>query len=275
MGQSTKLSEDDFFIMNKTFSIWLIKKKNKYFDDLSTNKQRKYFKKFVKKWNKKDLSSVYYDEDKLLEKYGQLLKQKSFWKIEHDDSQVSKLYKEYQEALNGVNQMYDFKNDETDHKKALRKASRLEQGDKYDDYQDTKKTRNDVEYDREKNTEYKREQDKYDRRRERKNKEELMDELVPKKVGKEAILEKKRNLNDKLNGNRDHTGIDDYDEDFLMGGDSFSKAKAREEEFQRKKQEKEQAHNYEREQKQNEYKMTEEKAIQSALDKQSYMNRFR
>ncbi|KAL4439171.1 hypothetical protein ABPG74_008946 [Tetrahymena malaccensis] len=275
MGQSTKISEDDFFIMNKTFSIWLIKKKNKYFDDLSTNKQRKYFKKFVKKWNKNDLSSVYYDEDKLQEKYGQLLKKNSFWKLQNDDSQVSKLYKEYQEALNGVNQMYDFKNDETDHKKALRKAARLEQGDKYDDYQDTKKTRNDVEYDRENNREFKREQDKYDRRRERKNKEELMDELVPKKVGKEAILEKKRMLNDKINGNRDNTGIDDYDEEFLMGGDSFSKAKAREEEFQRKKQEKVQAHNYEREQKQNEYKMTEEKALQSALDKQSYMNRFR
>lgn len=47
--------------MNKTFSIWLKKKKKKNFEDISTNKAYKYFAKFVKKWNKKKLKSIFYD----------------------------------------------------------------------------------------------------------------------------------------------------------------------------------------------------------------------
>ncbi len=61
-----------------------------------------------------------------------------------------------------------------------------------------------------------------------------MEDLVPKKVGKEAILEKKRIENKKINGAKDETGIDDYDE---FGGemDSFKMAKLREERFKAKK----------------------------------------
>lgn len=73
MGKVKKISEDDFFKMNKTFSIWLKKKKDKLIEEIATAKARKYFKKFVKKWNKEDLQSIYYDEEKLLSKYGDLL----------------------------------------------------------------------------------------------------------------------------------------------------------------------------------------------------------
>ena len=61
MVDNEKITEDDFFRLNKNFSIWLIKKKNKNFHDLSTKKSKKYFKKFAKKWNKKDLNEIYYD----------------------------------------------------------------------------------------------------------------------------------------------------------------------------------------------------------------------
>jgi len=73
MGKVKKISEDDFFKMHKTFSIWLKKKKDKLVEEVASVKARKYFKKFVKKWNKEDLQSIYYDEEKLLAKYGELL----------------------------------------------------------------------------------------------------------------------------------------------------------------------------------------------------------
>lgn len=73
MGKAKKISEDDFFKMNKTFNIWLKKKKDKLIEEIAAAKARKYFKKFVKKWNKEDLQSIYYDEEKLLSKYGDLL----------------------------------------------------------------------------------------------------------------------------------------------------------------------------------------------------------
>lgn len=96
MGKVRKIDENDFYKMNKTFSIWLKKKKAKSFEDLSTVKAMKYFKKFAKKWNKEELQSVYYDEDKLVEKYGEILKQKSKWKIRQDQlSEVSQNLIEY------------------------------------------------------------------------------------------------------------------------------------------------------------------------------------
>jgi len=73
MGKVKKITEEDFFKMNKTFSIWLKKKKDKLVEEVAAAKARKYFKKFVKKWNKEDLQSIYYDEEKLLDKYGELL----------------------------------------------------------------------------------------------------------------------------------------------------------------------------------------------------------
>ena len=36
--EEEKLSMDDYFRMNKTFSIWLIKKKKKKFEELDTSK---------------------------------------------------------------------------------------------------------------------------------------------------------------------------------------------------------------------------------------------
>ena len=46
--------------MNKTFSIWLKKKKDKMFEEIPTQKAKKYFSKFVKKWNKNKLNEIFY-----------------------------------------------------------------------------------------------------------------------------------------------------------------------------------------------------------------------
>lgn len=66
MEEFQEITEEDFFIMNQEFRIWLIKKKKKKFEDLETKKARKLFKKFAKKWNKKKLNDIFYKREKLL-----------------------------------------------------------------------------------------------------------------------------------------------------------------------------------------------------------------
>ncbi|OJA09388.1 hypothetical protein AZE42_06821 [Rhizopogon vesiculosus] len=58
------ISEADYFLKNTEFRIWLKEEKNKYFDELSSEKARSYFRKFAKAWNRGKLSkSLYYDAE--------------------------------------------------------------------------------------------------------------------------------------------------------------------------------------------------------------------
>ncbi|CAA7264986.1 unnamed protein product [Cyclocybe aegerita] len=59
-GVST-ISESDYFQKSDEFRLWLKEDKRKYFDELSGDKARSYFRKFVKAWNRGKLSKTYYD----------------------------------------------------------------------------------------------------------------------------------------------------------------------------------------------------------------------
>ncbi|KAJ6541919.1 hypothetical protein B0H19DRAFT_959040 [Mycena capillaripes] len=54
------ISESDYFRKGDEFRIWLKTEKKKYFDELSGDKARSYFRKFVKAWNKGKLSKSLY-----------------------------------------------------------------------------------------------------------------------------------------------------------------------------------------------------------------------
>lgn len=69
MSEIQKIDEEDYFRMNDVFCIWLKKKKDTHFEDLSTKEAKKKFKKFCKRYNKQKLDSLYYDHEKLLEKF--------------------------------------------------------------------------------------------------------------------------------------------------------------------------------------------------------------
>ncbi|KAJ3298847.1 hypothetical protein HDU79_005219 [Rhizoclosmatium sp. JEL0117] len=49
---SNPISDDDFYNKSSEFVVWLKEKKGKYLSDLSSKEARKYFAKFVKKWNR-------------------------------------------------------------------------------------------------------------------------------------------------------------------------------------------------------------------------------
>ncbi|KAJ7755066.1 hypothetical protein DFH07DRAFT_822804 [Mycena maculata] len=57
---ASTISESDYFRKGDEFRIWLKTEKKKYFDELSGDKARSYFRKFVKAWNKGKLSKSLY-----------------------------------------------------------------------------------------------------------------------------------------------------------------------------------------------------------------------
>jgi len=54
------ISESDYFLKSDEFRIWLKDEKDRYMDELSSEKSRRYFRKFVKAWNRGKLSKSIY-----------------------------------------------------------------------------------------------------------------------------------------------------------------------------------------------------------------------
>ncbi|KAG0167190.1 hypothetical protein DFQ28_005687 [Apophysomyces sp. BC1034] len=58
--QIQPISDDDYFEKATEFRLWLKDAKHKYFNELDSNDSRRYFKKFVKAWNRFELEEKYY-----------------------------------------------------------------------------------------------------------------------------------------------------------------------------------------------------------------------
>jgi len=59
-GGAEPITEVDYFLKSSEFRVWLKDEKRKYFDELSGEKARKYFHKFVKEWNRGKLDKSLY-----------------------------------------------------------------------------------------------------------------------------------------------------------------------------------------------------------------------
>lgn len=222
-------TEDDYFKLHKPFTLWLVKKKKKDFESLSSKKARKYFKKFIKKWNKGKLSKTYYDLGSLTAAHGGSINTKHVWNFKMNETEKSALKKTANDVSNSTyslllegGEKFD-QNELFDRSKPERRpqGSNIGPDHRVGDSHDER-------FDKEEREEYEQRKRKMEKKKARRDVEERMEDLIPKKVGKEALLEKKREANKKLNGPRDETGMEDYEE-FSGGGDeSFQRAKARE-----------------------------------------------
>ncbi|KAI0053381.1 hypothetical protein FA95DRAFT_1568687 [Auriscalpium vulgare] len=59
-GGAELISDSDYFAKSVEFRVWLKDEKRKYFDELSGERARKYFHKFVKEWNRGKLQKSLY-----------------------------------------------------------------------------------------------------------------------------------------------------------------------------------------------------------------------
>lgn len=57
---ATPISEDDYFLQMQPFKAWLRADRDKKFEKLSSDDSRRYFRKFVKKYNRGKLDCAFF-----------------------------------------------------------------------------------------------------------------------------------------------------------------------------------------------------------------------
>jgi len=193
LNSISKISMKDYYNKNAEFQYWLKKKKHIYFSDINTEKGKKYFKKFVKKWNNVELSQKYYEGNIKINNSERSRYNWGISKEKKDDIQ------------NNTNEDINFKRKNNIEKKNLMKPEDYDQ----------------LEIEREESNRNRYLKEKQERKRFFKEQKELLDELIPKPTGREAILEKRKQITafHRANANKDFDM--EYSDSELMGGDDI------------------------------------------------------
>ncbi|CEG48178.1 uncharacterized protein PHALS_05648 [Plasmopara halstedii] len=209
-----KITEDDYFLRQREFRVWLAQKKNKYVEDLSTYEAMDLFvNEFARKWNRGKLSKLFYEglPDGVVEQTKRTRHQWNFvsnlgdkerFELATAKDSVDVATKQKQLLL-VKDEKKEFKQEEERHGK-----SRRDQAHEINDW------------------EKKRNWHKMNRKKDREHRDVELDEFAVKATGREAQIEKRRQIADKLHGAaRDREAARDgldVNEDFLMGGQTSS-----------------------------------------------------
>ncbi|TFK69922.1 hypothetical protein BDN72DRAFT_888162 [Pluteus cervinus] len=217
------ISEADYFRKSDEFRVWLREERRKYLDELSSDKARSHFRKFVKAWNRGKLSnSLYAGVDRsstsassqTAYKWGFASKNKT----KADEVALQTVKEEINSATWGSSSSRRrARNDDALDDGHSSRASRI-QGP-------TLPTTADLTYARELAEGHGAEDRAYKRKRDKMEARDRVEDMVgPKEVGKEAMLEKKRarRENDKaFRDDKDGGGLEVDESTLLGGGDSF------------------------------------------------------
>ncbi|KAH7886349.1 hypothetical protein F5I97DRAFT_1937211 [Phlebopus sp. FC_14] len=227
------ISESDYFLKNTEFRVWLKDEKGKYFDELSSERARSYFRKFVKAWNRGKLSeSLYSNVDALAPSAAKQTAYK--WSFASkgsstDESAIKAVREEVGSATYGRDRHAPSRGDPG----GSRNASRV-QGP-------TLPSASDLVLAREAASEYKQTEREHKRKRDRAEAKERVEDMVgPKEVGREGMLEKKRarRENDRAFREKGDDGFEADESTLLGGGDSFRDHIARRDAARRRFEEK-------------------------------------
>ncbi|KAJ7589451.1 hypothetical protein C8J56DRAFT_33594 [Mycena floridula] len=196
---AASISESDYFQKSDEFRLWLKDEKGKYFDELSGEKARSYFRKFVKAWNRASLSRSFYAGD--IEPLGTTGYKWSFAKSKgRDDDKASS------------------RSQDTHKSKSSSSAgpSRV-LGPTLPSTADLVLAREREEEDRKAERSYKRKRDKVE------DKERIEEMVGPREVGRAGQLEKKRakREGDRAFREKGDEGLEVDESTLLGGGDSF------------------------------------------------------
>ncbi|KAJ6601400.1 hypothetical protein DFH09DRAFT_1302682 [Mycena vulgaris] len=204
------ISESDYFRKGDEFRIWLKDEKRKYFDELSGEKARSYFRKFVKAWNKGKLSKSLYagvDPSSISAESQTGYK----WSFASKKSRVDN------DALRAAREEVGAATYGREAASTSGPGSRRIQGP-------TLPSSSDLVFARELARETQQEDRSLKRKRDKAEAKERIEEMVgPKEVGREGALEKKRARREADRSFRDR-GDDGFEADetvLLGGGDSF------------------------------------------------------
>ena len=223
-----QIGKGDYFLKSTEFRVWLKEHKGKFFDDQTTKENKKHFVKFCRAWNEKKLEQKYYDG---IHKSGQdttVGRTKHTWafaknldgntKMELDSMRDNIEYLTNKDApVEGMKMRTKpppssgVRNHPLDDDPDRARINQLQSKAPWKAY------------------------NRHDR--------EVMDELAPKATGREALIEKRKEVGAKIHGaakarEEDRDGLGGYSEDRLMGtagNDSFKAAVARRDAFHKRK----------------------------------------
>ncbi|KAI0307959.1 hypothetical protein B0F90DRAFT_1807302 [Multifurca ochricompacta] len=211
-GGADPITESDYFLKSSEFRVWLKDEKHKYFDELSGDKARKYFYKFVKEWNRGRLDkSLYAGVDPSRQSAtSQTAYKWSFAskRTKADDDALRTARVEVGVATYGV---------ASGPPKSSDGGSKPVQGPALPPQADRVLAREAAEESVAVEREYQRKRDRTEAR------ERIEDMIGPRSVGRERMLEKKRERreNDRAFREREE-GLDIDDGTLMGGGDSFT-----------------------------------------------------
>ncbi|KAG9222135.1 hypothetical protein CCMSSC00406_0009586 [Pleurotus cornucopiae] len=211
---ASPISESDYFLKSAEFRIWLKDEKRKYFDELSGEKARSYFRKFVKAWNKGKLSkSLYAGADPASVAANQTSYKWSF---------ASKQTRNDAAALDAARHEIAAATHGRDAAASASGSGKL-QGP-------TLPSSSDLALARELEAENRDEERKHKRKRDKMEAKDRIEDMVgPKEVGREGMLEKKRAKrdNDRAFREKGEDGLEADETTLMGGGDSFRAAIAK------------------------------------------------
>jgi len=212
------ISESDYFLKSAEFRLWLKEEKGKYFDELTGDKARSYFRKFVKAWNRGKLAkSLYSGIDPSTQSATTQTAYK--WRFAAnknriDDGALQAAREEVGAATYG----------RSSHSHAGSSSSnRRIQGPALP-------SASDLVLAREAASESQAQERSYKRKRERVEAKETVEDMVgPKEVGREGMMEKKRvrREGDRAFREKGDDGFEADEATLLGGGDSFKERIAR------------------------------------------------
>ncbi|CAG7853908.1 SubName: Full=Uncharacterized protein {ECO:0000313/EMBL:CCA67915.1} [Serendipita indica DSM 11827] len=205
----SEITEKDFFLKHDAFQLWLREEKDKYFTELSGEKARSYFRKFVKSWNRGRLDKKYYEDTDGAQRAASSTSYR--WAFASSDKVSEK-------EIRGA-------------RDAVREATNNARGDlrpvqgptlpPLDDHQGGASA-SDRQYEREMEEERRQIEQKFSRKRARaEDNDRIEDAIGPREVGRERMLENKRARREGDRAFREKDTEPDIDADSLMGGDSF------------------------------------------------------
>ena len=195
------ISLDDYFVKNTEFRAWL-HSRGKHFDEVRSPRRR-YFPKFVRKWNEGQLGPKFYKGE-----------------FSHD---------ERLQSFTGYH--WGFENELPRQEDSSRLVDRTERGDASLKATGIKRRAMPVESVRgdaaDEEKEFRRDVARYKRKRQRQRDQSVheaaLDEVAPKETGRERELQKRREKADRIHGSAQEKdelrdGTAGYSDDFLMGG---------------------------------------------------------
>ncbi|TPX33490.1 hypothetical protein SmJEL517_g03645 [Synchytrium microbalum] len=211
-----KITADDYFKKSSEFRLWLKEKEDLYFTELDASNARKWFDKFVKKWNRSKLSERYYRGIASTELHSSD-QTRYKWKLKNvDEDQLMSA----RDSVDDMTQSTKYLNNTGGDGSNRDDTSKRVMGKflAFQIHETSYKPNEDM--DDEDRLRYEKGMAKKAKKSEQSTHQAVLDEIAPKATGRDAILDKKKSITAYHRQEKDTDP--EFKEEFLMGSTSSS-----------------------------------------------------